>query len=123
MQIMGERLRALRKEHHLTQIQMAEILQVQQARINRYEKGGSTPPPEVFVRYADYFEVSMDYLYGRCDEPKGGLYQNDTILLTERAKRNPDMEQFIEMMFDPSSPTSGKVKNALLSILKEGEET
>lgn len=121
MQIIGDRLRALRKENNLTQIQMAEILNVQQSRINRYETGASTPPAETFILYADFFDVSMDYLYGRCDDPKGKRYNNQPQTLTERAKANPDMVRFVEMLFDPSSPASGKVKEALLNILKEGD--
>ncbi|MCQ2442235.1 MAG: helix-turn-helix transcriptional regulator [Oscillospiraceae bacterium] len=123
MQIIGERLRALRKANNLTQIQMAEILEVQQSRINRYETGASTPPAETFIQYADFFDVSMDYLYGRCDEPQGKLYKNQPQILLDRAKHNPEMEQFIEMLFDPSSPASGKVKEALLRIMKEGDST
>lgn len=121
MQIIGDRLRALRKDRGLTQVQLAAILQVQQSRINRYETGASTPGPEVFLQIADFFDVSMDYLYGRCEDPRGRLYGNQAKELTQRAKENPDMEQFVEMLFDPASPASGKIKKALLRILKEGE--
>ena len=62
MEQIGKRLRALREGVRLTQVNMAEILGVQQSRINRYETGQSTPSPEVFIKYADYFDVSMDYL-------------------------------------------------------------
>ena len=122
MQIIGDRLRALRKDRGLTQVQMAQMLNVQQSRINRYESGASTPGPDVFIQLADFFDVSMDYLYGRCDDPRGKLYGNQAKELTQRAKQNPEMEQFIEMLFDPTSPASGKVKEALLRILKEGDE-
>ena len=74
MEQIGKRLRALREGVRLTQVNMAEILGVQQSRINRYETGQSTPSPEVFVKYADYFDVSMDYLYCRTDKPQGKLY-------------------------------------------------
>ena len=121
MQIIGDRLRALRKDRGLTQVQMAQMLNVQQSRINRYESGASTPGPDVFIQLADFFDVSMDYLYGRCEDPRGKLYGNQARELTQRAKENPDMEQFVEMLFDPSSPASGKVKEALLRILREGE--
>lgn len=121
MQIIGDRLRALRKDRGLTQVQMAQYLNVQQSRINRYETGASTPGPEVFIQLADFFDVSMDYLYGRCDDPRGKLYDNQAKELTQRAKENPEIEEFVEMLFDPKSATSGKVKEALLRILKEGE--
>lgn len=121
MQIIGDRLRALRKDRGLTQVQMAQYLNVQQSRINRYETGASTPGPEVFIQLADFFDVSMDYLYGRCDDPRGKLYDNQAKELTQRAKENPEIEEFVEMLFDPKSATSGKVKEALLRILKGGE--
>ena len=74
MEQIGKRLRALREGVRLTQVNMAEILGVQQSRINRYETGQTTPAPEIFIKYADYFDVSMDYLYCRTDDPRGKLY-------------------------------------------------
>ena len=53
MNEIGKRLRTLREGVRLTQVNMAEILGVQQSRINRYETGQSTPGPEVFIKYAD----------------------------------------------------------------------
>ena len=49
MEQIGKRLRALREGIRLTQVQMAQILGVQQSRINRFETGQSTPSPEVFL--------------------------------------------------------------------------
>ena len=69
MEQIGKRLRALREGVRLTQVNMAEILGVQQSRINRYETGQSTPAPEIFIKYADYFDVSMDYLAGKTEAP------------------------------------------------------
>ena len=58
MEQIGKRLRALREGVRLTQVNMAGILGVQQSRINRYETGQTTPAPEIFIKYADYFDVS-----------------------------------------------------------------
>ena len=66
----GKRLRDLRTGIHLTQVELAKALGTQQSTINRYEQGQSAPSPEIFVRYADYFDVSMDYLYCRTDNPR-----------------------------------------------------
>ena len=49
MEQIGKRLRALREGVRLTQVNMAEILGVQQSRINRYETGQTTPVPEIFT--------------------------------------------------------------------------
>ena len=75
MEQIGKRLRALREGVRLTQVNMAGILGVQQSRINRFETGQSTPSPEVFLKYADYFDVSLDYLFARTDKPQGVTYE------------------------------------------------
>ncbi|MCD8366548.1 MAG: helix-turn-helix domain-containing protein [Clostridiales bacterium] len=118
----GNRLRALRKGIRLTQVKMAEIVGVQQSRINRYETGQSTPPPEVFIKYADYFNVSMDYLYCRTDNPKGKLYDYQPQLLKEKAEKNDELREFIEMCFEPGSPINMRLKDALFQMMEEATD-
>lgn len=75
MKELGERLRRLRESVKLSQVKMAELLGVKQSSINRYEQGQSAPSLETLVRYADYFDVSLDYLLARTDNPQGKLYE------------------------------------------------
>ena len=70
MRELGERLRRLRESVKLSQVKMAELLGVKQSSINRYEQGQSAPSLETLVRYADYFDVSLDDLVGRDWKPK-----------------------------------------------------
>jgi transcriptional regulator with XRE-family HTH domain len=42
-----------------------------QPNINRYENGHTVPPLDILLWYADYFDVSLDYIFGRTDEPQG----------------------------------------------------
>ena len=122
MEQIGKRLRALREGIRLTQVQMAQILGVQQSRINRFETGQSTPSPEVFLKYADYFDVSMDYLYCRTDEPRGKLYDYKPQALKEKMEQSEEMREFIEMCFDPQAPVNKRLKEALFRIMEEGQE-
>ena len=122
MEQIGKRLRALREGVRLTQVQMAQILGVQQSRINRYETGQSTPAPEIFLKYADYFDVSMDYLYCRTDEPRGKLYDYQPERLKSKNIQNQEMREFIEMCFDPQAPVNKRLKEALFRIMEEGQE-
>ena len=122
MEQIGKRLRALREGVRLTQVNMAEILGVQQSRINRYETGQSTPSPEVFVKYADYFDVSMDYLYCRTDKPQGKLYDYQPQALKAKTEQSREMREFIEMCFDPQAPVNKRLKEALFRIMEEGQE-
>ena len=122
MEQIGKRLRALREGIRLTQVQMAQILGVQQSRINRFENGQSTPSPEVFLKYADYFDVSMDYLYCRTDEPRGKLYDYQPERLKSKNIQNQELRDFIEMCFDPQAPVNKRLKEALFRIMEEGQE-
>ena len=122
MEQIGKRLRGLREGVRLTQVQMAQILGVQQSRINRFETGQSTPSPEVFLKYADYFDVSMDYLYCRTDEPRGKLYDYQPERLKGMNIQNQELRDFIEMCFDPQAPVNKRLKEALFRIMEEGQE-
>ena len=122
MEQIGKRLRSLREGIRLTQVQMAQILGVQQSRINRFETGQSTPSPEVFLKYADYFDVSMDYLYCRTDEPRGKLYDYQPERLKDKNIQNQELRDFIEMCFDPQAPVNKRLKEALFRIMEEGQE-
>lgn len=58
-------LKELRKEHKLTQQQVADKLQMSQQNYQRYEKGIYEPDLHTIVRMANFFKVSLDYLVGR----------------------------------------------------------
>lgn len=122
MEQIGKRLRELREGSRLTQTQVAAIVGVQQSRINRYETGKSTPSPEVFIKYADFFDVSMDYLYCRTDKPQGKLYDFQPKITAEQSIKNRDMREFVEMCFDPKSSVSKRMKETLLELWKEQSE-
>jgi len=67
--LLGERIRKARLAKGLTQKQLAEILNVTDATVNRYEKGIRKPDPEMLKAIADVLNVSIDYLLGKTDVP------------------------------------------------------
>ena len=115
MKVMGERLRTLRESMKLSQAKMADLLGLKQSSINRYEQGTATPTIENLRKYADYFDVSMDYIFARTDNPQGKLYENKPKLLVN----TEDAQQFIEMCFDPESPFNERLKQTLLQMMGE----
>ena len=115
MKAMGERLRTLRESMKLSQAKMADLLGLKQSSINRYEQGTATPTVENLRKYADYFDVSMDYIFARTDNPQGKLYENKPKLLVN----TEDAQQFIEMCFDPESPFNERLKQTLLQMMGE----
>lgn len=59
----GERLRRLRKDHDITQGQLAEVIGVVPSAVGKYERiPQSYPSVEALIKIADYFNVSIDYL-------------------------------------------------------------
>lgn len=87
---------------------------VKQSSINRYEQGQSASSLETLVRYADYFDVSLDYLLARTDNPQGKLYEHRPKIALE----SEEMKQFIEMCFNPQSPLNEKLKQTLLEMME-----
>ncbi|MBQ6727836.1 MAG: helix-turn-helix transcriptional regulator [Clostridia bacterium] len=64
MNSFGEKLKALRTEKGLGQVQLAKELQVSKSVISLWETGGSEPTLSNLAKIAAYFNVSIDYLAG-----------------------------------------------------------
>ena len=62
------RLKELRKRRRISQLKLALDLNMNQNTISRYENLEREADYETLVRFADYFDVSLDYLLGRVDE-------------------------------------------------------
>lgn len=64
-----QRIRDLREDADLTQKQMGEAINVPQRTYAYYESGQRMVPPRVLCALADFYNVSVDYILGRVDEP------------------------------------------------------
>ena len=117
MTIIGERLRGLRQGVMLSQTKVARLSGATQSSINRYENNVAIPNIKVLLWYADYFDVSLDYILGRTEKPQGKLYD-----FIPKLYDNEEMKLFIEMCFDPNSPMSAKLKDTLLQMMNGGDE-
>jgi transcriptional regulator with XRE-family HTH domain len=115
MKIVSERLRHLRESIKLSQVKLAKLMGSTQASVNRYESDSSSPSQETFLWYADYFDVSLDYIFGRTNMPQGKLYD----YYPKIEKTSEEMRQFVEMCFDPQSPLNDRLKQTLLEMLGE----
>lgn len=62
-----KRLLGLRKQHNLTQRDVASYLSIAQPSYILYENGTAEPTLDNLSRLADLFDVSSDYLIGRSD--------------------------------------------------------
>lgn len=61
------RLKVLRKERKISQLKLALDLNMNQNTISRYENMEREADYKTLIKFADYFNVSIDYLLGRTD--------------------------------------------------------
>ena len=64
------RLKQLRKERKISQLKLALDLNMNQNSISRYENGQREADYATLILFADYFDVSIDYLLGRTNNPE-----------------------------------------------------
>ncbi len=65
----ANRLKQLRKEKKLKQTDMATLLELTTRHYQEIEYGKVNIPTLTLIKIADYFNVSLDYLVGRSDDP------------------------------------------------------
>lgn len=64
------RLKELRKNKKISQLKLALDLNMNQNSISRYENGTREADYSTLIKFADYFDVSIDYLLERTDNPR-----------------------------------------------------
>ena len=69
-QNMEFRLKYLRKTRKISQLRLALDLNMNQNTKSRYENLEREADYETLIKFADYFDVSLDYLLGRADKEK-----------------------------------------------------
>ena len=67
MAAFGELLAELRSDRDMTQKDLADVLHVSVGTISNYERGVYFPEIEKLINLADFFQVTTDYLLGRCE--------------------------------------------------------
>ena len=69
-EFLARRLKECRKQRGLTQMQVAVYCDITEKAYQNYELMTREPKLEILARIADLYEVSLDYLAGRTDDPK-----------------------------------------------------
>ena len=65
---MYKRIRDLREDADMTQVQIAKILNCSQRVYSNYERGDIDIPTEILIKLADFHNVSVDYLLDRTNK-------------------------------------------------------
>ncbi|MGB8454872.1 MAG: helix-turn-helix transcriptional regulator [Anaerocolumna sp.] len=75
---MQNKAKELRKNRHLTQVELGELIGVTQQNYSRYEKDITIMPIDILIKISEYYNVTTDYLLG-ISEVKRGLEQQISI--------------------------------------------
>ena len=68
MKILGARMKELRIERGLQQAEVAEVFGLSQSAITSYETGAREPKCDMLIKFADFYNVSLDYMLGRTNK-------------------------------------------------------
>lgn len=117
----GQRLKKLRESLGLSQNDIGKQVGVPQSAMYRFEHDIAQPNYRILCWYADYFDVSTDYLLLRTDKPQGKLYKHEPKSLKEKLSKQKDMAEFVEALFDPKSLLNSKFKEMLMQSMENGE--
>ncbi len=107
----GELLAELRKDKGLSQRELGHIIHVSVGTISNYETGVHFPDVEKLISLADFFEVTTDYLLGRCESTAS------PDVFSEQLTADKTVGDFIKVI--RSLPTENK--DALALILRDME--
>ena len=108
----GEILKELRITHHperITQKQLATALNISHNTISAYERGTRIPTLDNLAAFADFFNVSLDYLAGRTK------YTTPTVLLSEGYFESTTYEDVLASL----STLSPIQRQAITTVLKD----
>ena len=64
-----QRIRDMREDHDLTQVQVAALLHMSQPGYSKYESGDNDIPTAVLIQLAKIYNTSIDYLLGQTNNP------------------------------------------------------
>jgi len=122
MSTIGTRLKELRASIKASQTELAQMAGSNQSSINRYEMDTAHVPARIMLWYADYFDVSLDYIFGRTDQPQGKLYGYQPRKIKEKLANEQEWSEFVEACFEPGSPMNIKLREMLIKMASEDNE-
>ncbi len=118
--MIGLRIKSLRKKENLTQKQLAKKIGVSQRMIGYYESEERFPPHDVLTKLADCFSVSADYLLGRSvtGEPNEQVTPKDEKDIAKRMEEiKKDLQGEDGLMFS-GEPMSQEAVESLLDAME-----
>ena len=86
---MTNRIRDLREDIDLRQIDVSTATGIDQKTLSNYETGKTRPDSEALIKLANFFNVSIDYLVGRSER----IFLSDKDIIKEISKIQDQLEE------------------------------
>jgi transcriptional regulator with XRE-family HTH domain len=115
----GLRIASLRDKMGLTQEELANKVGITRASLSHYENNRREPDYETIHKFADFFKVSIDYLMGRSDDPKGSPDNGTNEFVSDLELSNEAIMEKYSLMIDGSRLTPEETKRFIAFIRAE----
>lgn len=89
---MNLKLRELRTEEGITQKELARLVDTTDKSIWAYENGKAFPPPDMLIKFAKFFDISVDELLGLDEQGQGAAAG---FAMTKRAELTPEEDELL----------------------------
>lgn len=125
---LGERLKKLRLQKGISQTELAKHFNIARSTLSQYESNIRTPSDEIKLKFAEYFNVSVDFLLGReTNEPENNTAGiNIPKEYTDKYKvTSRDKKQYLEEMkkaneaFFMNDELNDEAKKEMLDLMSE----
>ncbi|NMA79924.1 MAG: helix-turn-helix transcriptional regulator [Clostridiales bacterium] len=101
--MIGKRLRNLRKKSGLTQAELGSELGLSASAVGMYEQNRREPDNRTLIKYAEFFDVTVDFLVGAdsgeqrevVDEIRRLIQSHDGLMFNGEALSSDDLEQIL----------------------------
>ncbi|WP_347488381.1 helix-turn-helix transcriptional regulator [Desulfoscipio sp. XC116] len=120
------RLKSLREEKSLTQEGLAKTFKISRSAVTKYEAGERRPDPVTLQTFADYYDVSVDYLLGRTD-----IRETPEKIIESSLQDDPKLLEFwselksrkdLQLLFKQVIPMTPEGVKKVIRIIKALEE-
>lgn len=98
----GDRLQQLRKKKNMKQSELAKAFFLAQGHISRLENNQASPTQEILKKTSDYFNVSIDYLLGKTNNPNisDSKLDDAQFLFFEKENLTAEDEDYLKLMVE-----------------------
>ena len=97
-QLLGKRLLELRKNYHLTQKEVSDIIGITAQTYSGYEEGKFEPSVETLIRLSYLYNTSMDYLTTKYDNPNVPESEIEKMVKTYDPENVRNIEERLALM-------------------------